>query len=61
MKLTASKMSRTALAGSNSGFPSDGRGDLGGSCKSGKGKSTGKDDFELHVAFFFAVKPNAEY
>ena len=58
MKLTASKMSRAALATANSVLPRDGRGDVGvgtgkgtGSCKSGKGES--KDDFELHIAFFW--------
>ena len=57
MKLTASKMSLTALATVDSGkrIPREGRGDVGvgtgkstGSCKSGKGKS--RDDFELHIA-----------
>jgi hypothetical protein len=75
MKLTASKMSRAALATVNSVFPREGRGDVGdlvgvgrlgaragrigvggtgkgtSSCKSGKGES--KDDFELHIVFFF--------
>jgi hypothetical protein len=70
MKLTASKMSRAALATANSVLPREGRGNVGvgtgnlkgTSCrKSGKGESTGKEDFELHIAFFLAVIPNSEY
>ena len=60
MKLTASKMSRAALARANSGFPWDGRGDVGvgtgkgtSSCKSGKDES--RDDFELHIAFLLLL------
>ena len=56
MKLTASKMSRAALATANSVLTRGWRGDVGvstgkgtGSGKSGKGE--GKDDFELHIAF----------
>ena len=56
MKLTASKMSRAALASANSRkrIPRDGRGDGGtGSCKSGKDES--RDDFELHIVLFSFV------
>ena len=60
MKLTALKMSLAALARVDSGkwIPREGRGNVGvctrkgtSSCKSGKGES--KDDFELHIPFFW--------
>ena len=70
MKLTASKLSRGALASADSGkrTPRDGRSDVSvgtekgtGSCKSGKEES--RDDFELHIVCFFcfAVILNTEY
>ena len=72
MKLTASKMSRAALASANCLFAREGRGDVGrlagagwvgvgtGSCESGKGDES-KDDFELHIVFFFAELTITEY
>ena len=68
MKLTASKMSRAALASADSGkrIPWEGRGNVSvgtgkgtGGCKSGKDKS--RDDFKLHFCFVVVVILNTEY
>jgi hypothetical protein len=75
IKLTASKMSRAALATVDSGkrVPRERRGDVSalGGCTSvgvGTGKGTGscksgedesRDDFELHIVFFCSC--NADY